>query len=176
MFQDAATTPTKGAIDPLPPPAQLGVGPGIVGMGQLLAAFAVMGACVAVHLVGGFALLVRMERRVREAQSRSLLFGCALLFKLFVALMLLHTAQVALWALLYRAQLGWDFVKALYFSTITYATIGYGDVVPPEGNRVGAAIEGMSGVLLLGWSSAIVFAVVNRLFSAHRERAGAREA
>ena len=57
MLQDAATTPTKGAIDPLPPPAQLGVGPGIVGMGQLLAAFAVMGACVAVHLVGGFALL-----------------------------------------------------------------------------------------------------------------------
>ena len=145
-------------------------------MGQLLAALVVMGACVAIHLFGGFGVLIRMHRRLQSTPDGSLLFGLGLMFRLFVALILLHTAQVALWALLYRWQLGWDFDKALYFSTVTYATIGYGDVVPPEGFRVGAAIEGMSGVLLLGWSSAIVFAVVNRLFVAHRDRIGSRDA
>lgn len=145
-------------------------------MGQILAALAVMGACVAIHLFGGFALLVGMDRRVRSARERSLAYGLRIMFELFVLLIVLHTVQVALWAALYCWQLDWDFNKALYFSTVTYATIGYGDVVPPAGFRVGAAIEGMSGVLLLGWSSAIVFAVVNQLFSMHKERIGTRDA
>jgi len=139
-------------------------------MGQVLAALAVMGACVAIHLFGGFALIMRMDRRLELARERSMMFGCALMFKLFVALMLLHMAQIALWAGLYCWELGWDFPKSVYFSTVTYATIGYGDVVPPEGSRVGAGIEGLSGVLMLGWSSAIVFAVVNRLLQSYRER------
>jgi voltage-gated potassium channel Kch len=52
---------------------------------------------------------------------------------------------------------------ALYFSTVTYATIGYGDVVPPAEWRLVAVMEGLTGVLMLGWSSALVFAVVVRL-------------
>lgn len=144
-------------------------------MGQFLAALGVMGACVAIHLFGGFALLLQMDRRMVAARDRSLLYGLRIMFGLFVLLILLHTLQVALWAALYCWQLGWDFDKAFYFSTVTYATIGYGDVVPPEGFRVGAAVEGMSGVLLLGWSSAIVFAVVTELFSSHKERVGSRE-
>lgn len=143
-------------------------------MAQVLAALAVMGACVAIHLFGGFALLLGMDRRVQAARGRPLRDGLRIMFILFVLLILLHTVQVALWAALYWWQLGRDFNKALYFSTVTYATIGYGDVVPPEGFRVGAAVEGMSGVLLLGWSSAIVFAVVNQLFMLHKERLESR--
>lgn len=145
-------------------------------MAQILAALAVMGACVAIHLFGGFALLVGMDRRVQSARERSPLYALRIMFQLFVLLVLLHTIQVALWACLYCWQLDWDFNKALYFSTVTYATIGYGDVVPPEGFRVGAAVEGMSGVLLLGWSSAIVFAVVSQLFALHKQRIGTRDA
>jgi hypothetical protein len=140
-------------------------------MGQLLAALAVMGTCVAIHLLGGFAVLLRAQR---SQLQRGLLAECALMFVVFAALILLHTLQVALWALLYRWQLGWTFDTAMYFSVVTYATIGYGDVVPPEGWRVAAAVEGLSGVLMLGWSSAIVFAVVNRIFLGHRERVGAQ--
>ena len=145
-------------------------------MGQMLAALAVMGACVAIHLFGGFALIMRMHKRLEMAHERSLMYGCAIMFKLFVVLLVLHLAQVALWAGLYCLELDWSFDKAMYFSTVTYATIGYGDVVPPEGWRVGAAVEGMSGVLMLGWSSAIVFAVVNRLFLSYRDRLGEKVA
>lgn len=143
-------------------------------MGQLLAAFAVMGVCAAIHLVGGFALLLRVQARQERPFRREMLAACALMFIVFAGLLLLHTVQIALWALLYRWQLGWTFDTAMYFSVVTYATIGYGDVVPPEGWRVAAAVEGLSGVLMLGWSSAIVFAVVNRLFIGLRERVGTR--
>jgi hypothetical protein len=52
---------------------------------------------------------------------------------------------------------------AVYFSTITYATIGFSDaeLAPPW--RLVAAIEGINGILLLGWSTAFFVAVVARL-------------
>ena len=86
--------------------------------------------------------------------------------ELFAALLLLHLLQVGLWALLYWWRIGWDLNAAVYFSTVTYATIGYGDVVPPPEWRLVAVMEGRTGVLMLGWSSAVVFAVVTRLLDA----------
>jgi hypothetical protein len=98
------------------------------------------------------------------AQAKdSTLTALWVLVELFATLLLLHLMQVSLWALLYWWRIGWDFNTALYFSTVTYATIGYGDVVPPPQWRLVAVTEGLTGVLMLGWSSALVFAVV-RLF------------
>jgi hypothetical protein len=43
---------------------------------------------------------------------------------------------------------------ALYFSTSNFATVGFGDVVPSHHWRLLAAIEGIGGFLIVGWSSA----------------------
>ena len=51
--------------------------------------------------------------------------------------------------------------QALYFSTSTYVTIGYGDVVLAPGHRVLGAIEGASGIILIGWSTAFFFSIVD---------------
>jgi hypothetical protein len=91
------------------------------------------------------------------------LHALPLLVEIFAVLLLPHLMQVNLWALLYWWRIGWDPNTALYFSTVTYATIGYGDVVPPPEWRLVAVTEGLTGVLMLGWSSAMVFAVVVRL-------------
>ncbi len=56
-----------------------------------------------------------------------------------------------------------SFEGALYFSTSTYTTIGYGDVVLPRGWRVFGAIEGANGIILLGWSTAFFVSVVGRI-------------
>ena len=56
-----------------------------------------------------------------------------------------------------------DLESALYFSTSSYATIGYGDLVLPRGWRVLGAIEGANGVILLGWSTAFFVAIVGRI-------------
>jgi len=131
---------------------------------QLILGFVLMVGAVAIHLVGGLAVILRLRRRVADHPGDSTLFALQVLVELFAALLLLHLMQVSLWALLYWWQIGWDFNTALYFSTVTYATIGYGDVVPPPQWRLVAVTEGLTGVLMLGWSSALVFSVVVRLF------------
>jgi hypothetical protein len=131
-----------------------------------------MAVAVAIHLVGGLAVILYLRSKLDAQARRLLLHASGLLIELFAALLLLHLLQVGLWALLYWWQIGWDFNTALYFSTTTYATIGYGDVVPPPEWRLFAVMEGLSGVLMLGWSSAMVFAVVSRIFDLQRPPRG----
>lgn len=129
-----------------------------------------MAVAVAIHLVGGLAVILYLRERTNALARRPLLHALRLVVELFAALLLLHLMQVGLWALLYWWQIGWDFNTAIYFSTVTYATIGYGDVVPPTEWRLVAVMEGLTGVLMLGWSSAMVFAVVTRLLDTSRFR------
>lgn len=44
-------------------------------------------------------------------------------------------------------------------SAITFATIGYGDTMPSTEWRLASAIEGVNGILLLGWTTAFLFKV-----------------
>jgi hypothetical protein len=76
----------------------------------------------------------------------------------------LHGAEIWAYAALYYA-LGAlpDFETALYFSTSTYTTIGYGDVLLPRSWRLVGAIEGANGIILLGWSTAFFVGMVRRI-------------
>lgn len=76
----------------------------------------------------------------------------------------LHTVQIWLYAALYLAlgELG-TFEQALYFSTITFASVGYGDIVLSPEWRVLSGIEAANGVVLFGWSTAFLLTVTARL-------------
>ena len=69
------------------------------------------------------------------------------------------TAEVWLWAASFTL-IGVvdDFETALYFSTITFSTVGYGDVIPHPEWRMLAALQGVNGFLLIGWSTAYLVA------------------
>lgn len=54
------------------------------------------------------------------------------------------------------------FEESLYFSTVTYASIGYGDVLLPHAGRILGAIEGATGVIMLGWSTAFLVSLLAR--------------
>ena len=56
---------------------------------------------------------------------------------------------------------------------MTYASIGYGDVVLPQRWRLLSGIEGISGVLLCGLSGGFIFAVINALFQARMQQRSA---
>ncbi len=87
-----------------------------------------------------------------------IIFGAA--FGLFA----LHTAEIWAYGFLYvhlRALPNFD--DALYFSTTSYTTLGYGDIVLPSAWRLVGAIEGANGIILLGWSTAFFVSVVNRI-------------
>ncbi|MBN8804494.1 MAG: two pore domain potassium channel family protein [Sphingopyxis terrae] len=132
---------------------------------QLMLATLVVGTTVIVHLVG-LAILLAVLRRYRRAERRVLIVllnGAAILVAAF-GLFALHSVEIWIWAGVFQ----WlgafaDFEHALYFSTSTYVTIGYGDIVLPPGLRILGAIEGASGIILLGWSTAFFFSIVDRM-------------
>ncbi len=54
---------------------------------------------------------------------------------------------------------------ALYFSTVTFTTLGYGDVVLDPRWRLLASFEAANGIIMFGWTTAIVIAAVQRVYA-----------
>jgi hypothetical protein len=118
---------------------------------------------------GGLAVLGRMLRgEVQMERShhipglslRTITFTLALVLALFV----LHGVEIWLYAFLYEAIGAVDSLEtAVYFSTISYAGIGFDDRYIEPAWRLVAAIEGINGLLLLGWSTAFFVTIVSRL-------------
>ena len=139
-------------------------------MRLVLLAVALPATCVIVQSLGMLVLIRWLSRVRRILESRSTYLRVALLLRLFVGIVLLHLVQVGLWAVVFwRAEELPNVETALYFSLATYTTIGFGDVVVGPGWRVLAGIEGLTGILLVGWSTAFVFAVVNRMYEHWRQ-------
>jgi len=106
-------------------------------------------------------LFKRREYLEQSARLRHIVF----VVLLFSGILVLHVSETALWALFYYSRGLFDtFETALYFSLGSYTTIGYGDVVLAHRWRLLGAIEGISGVLLCGISTAFMFAIINRIF------------
>ncbi len=53
---------------------------------------------------------------------------------------------------------------ALYFATVTYTTLGYGDITLSASYRMLSAIEAANGFLLFGWTTAFIFEVISRIY------------
>ena len=129
-----------------------------------LATFLV-GLTVTIHFFGLLALLwiLRSHSHRFRAHESWIGQGAAILF-VVVGLVAVHTVEVWLYALAY---LGLDALPdleaALYFSTTSFTTIGYGDVVLDHKWRLVGAIEGANGLLLFGWSTAFLISVTGRM-------------
>jgi Ion channel len=54
--------------------------------------------------------------------------------------------------------------KAIYFSVEAFTTVGYGDVVLDENWRLLSSLESANGLLMFGWSTALVFAAVQWIY------------
>lgn len=80
-------------------------------------------------------------------------------------LFIVHTIEIWIYAFVYRFLFHAfaDFEQALYFSTISFVSLGNGDVLLPREWRIVGAIEAANGVILLGWSTAFFITVVARL-------------
>jgi len=88
-----------------------------------------------------------------------------LLIRVAWLLIVIHLFAIALWALFFwLAKCLPDFESSFYFSAVTYATIGYGDLVLPKEWRMLGPIEGFTGILMFGLSTAFFFVVVSKKF------------
>jgi hypothetical protein len=82
-------------------------------------------------------------------------------------LIIVHLVEVAVWALFFWWQKCLpDAESSLYFSGVTYATIGYGDLTLPKEWRLFGPVEGLTGILMSGLSTAFLFATLSRLYAA----------
>lgn len=132
---------------------------------QLLIASAMVAANIVIHLVGLGLLLAVMRRHGAHLMTkRAAILQAFILMGVAFGLFALHTIEIWGYAILYYAiGASQSFEAALYYSTATYSTIGYGDVLLDHNWRILGAIEGGNGVILLGWSTAFFVSVVARL-------------
>ena len=141
-------------------------------MTALLAQFMVSSAlvvlCVFVHGFGLFSLnrALRTEaaierlRRVNALSPRGVLFTLGVV----VAMLALHGIEIWLFAFLYVGTHAIPTLEgALYYSTISYSTVGYSDTHITQDWRLVGAFESILGVILLGWSTAFFLRMLSRI-------------
>ncbi|MFE8107700.1 potassium channel family protein [Sphingomonas melonis] len=130
---------------------------------ELATATALVAVTCTVHLLGIGVLMVLLGRRhhpdridlLRQAVAIGVAAG---------GLFVLHAVEIWLYAAFYFGVSALPGLEpALYFSTASFTTVGYGDVVLTPAWRVVGAIESANGIILLGWSTAFFIAIVGRI-------------
>ncbi|HEX6866228.1 MAG TPA: ion channel [Caulobacteraceae bacterium] len=123
---------------------------------QIAVIVAIMVVTAATHIAGLWALEPACKRFIgRGAPHHHGLF----LLGLAVTLLALHTLEIVEYAVLYET-IGAlpNFESSLYFSADAYSTIGGGSVRLPVEWRLVGSFEGVNGMVLIGWSTAFLFA------------------
>ena len=89
---------------------------------------------------------------------------------------LAHTLEVWAYALCYKfmdlINLGTlfgeagqaDFLTYLYYSTVSYTSLGLGDMFPSEGLRLLTGVEALNGLILIGWSVSFTYLMMEKLW------------
>lgn len=134
-------------------------------IGNLVLAALMVGLTVVVHFAGLLLLLWLLRASGHRFRTHESAVGQgAAIVVVVLGLVGIHTVEIWLYAVVYFVQGALtDFESALYFSTTSFTTIGYGDVVLDKQWRLVSAIEGANGLLLFGWSTAFLFSVTARM-------------
>jgi hypothetical protein len=133
---------------------------------EILVAFLIVAVCVLVH-VAGILLMAELllNRRGYLEQKHARTYHAIVMILVFSGILTLHITETIVWAGFYYANaLFSDFETSIYFSMTSYTTIGYGDVLLPRNWRLLGVIQGVTGVLLCGISTAFFFAVMTAMF------------
>jgi hypothetical protein len=131
--------------------------------GQLLIGLATSLLNIAVHAIIMAPMsssAYHMLRRARSAHPRLRLV--LVMMATVTVLMAAHLIEIGIWALVYRVlEATPKQIDAFYFAFVNYTTLGYGDILPVEHWRMLGPITAMNGVLLFGWSTAVIFHVLS---------------
>lgn len=126
----------------------------------LFAAILLVAVTVAIHAAGTLLLIRFLLKRQLTKEFRYIRSTLAMAF-IVVALLIIHLAEVFVWAIYYENKgCVSDLMTGLYFSLTTYSTLGYGDVVLRSSWRILAGIESLVGLLMIGWSTALLIRAV----------------
>ena len=97
----------------------------------------------------------------RRNTSHPLLFLPGVMIATSLVLMAAHTLEVFVWSLAYAiVNAAPDDANLVYFAFVNYTTLGYGDVTPLAKWRLLGPMTALNGVLMIGWSTALIFEVL----------------
>jgi hypothetical protein len=130
----------------------------LVGIVTMTACLTIQALVVALLMKALFALESRQLINVKLAGASLLLLAVML------GLLVGNLLQIALWAVLFHSHGEFEsFGVAFYHSVVNFTTLGYGDLVMSEGNRLLGALEALNGVLMIGITTGFLFMVLNGL-------------
>ena len=130
---------------------------------QFLVGGGVSVANIAIHALVMTTVVRVAQVRGGKGKSHSALLLMAVMIPTVLILMMTHTLEVLVWSLAYSmADVASAGVGLVYFAFVNYTTLGYGDVLPVERWRLLGPMTAMNGVLLFGWSTALIFEVLRR--------------
>ena len=140
---------------------------GLANVTVIAATVLAVGLSILTHYEGLIGLSKVLEARVRHPRSR--------VFHAIIALLLLHVVEiwifgVVLWSLLQWPACGalsgesLHFFDAVYFSAVTYSTVGYGDLNPIGPIRFMAGTESLVGLVLITWSASFTYLQMERFW------------
>ena len=131
-------------------------------LSQLLAGAFISFINFAIHaLMTGLVIEATRRTAARTDHLHAFMRMIALLTVTMIGLMCAHVCEIGVWTLYY----GYEGVAPagttpFEFAFENYTALGYGDPVPPEGKRLIGPITALNGLLLIGWSVAIIFEVM----------------
>jgi hypothetical protein len=130
---------------------------------KILMAACLVATTVAIHAAGLGIVLTHVSRSPVRPEDARFWPITWLLIRIAWLLIVIHLFEIAVWASFFWWQNCMpDVESSFYFSGITYLTIGYGDLVLPKEWRQFGPIEGLTGILMCGLSTALFFAVVSK--------------
>ncbi len=92
----------------------------------------------------------------------------------FLVLTVLHIIHCLVWAIAiyFIPSIGLDFQnlhEIFYYSLVTFTTLGYGDMTISTDWRILSGIEAINGIMLIGWSTALMYSLIQNIYKNLRE-------
>ena len=132
-----------------------------------LGCFLVLATAV-VHMFATAAVLVMLKKmgRLLHMNKASTLQLTLLVGGLVASMFLVSVLDTVIWAYVYLGVGAIEQLEtALYFSMVTFTTLGYGDVTLSPDWRLLASFEAANGIMMFGWTTALITFVLQRLSS-----------
>jgi hypothetical protein len=136
----------------------------IIIIGTLIIAFNLLiQGLGSVYWLRNIAASVKSENDITNNRILKVLLLSFLLFTL------IHTIHSLVWAICYylipeTASQFASFSEAVYFSLVTFTTLGYGDISLNSNWRLLSGLEAINGIMLIGWSTAMMFALIQNIY------------
>ena len=125
----------------------------------------VIGLTILIHGYGNIYCIKLIKKKYKKKTTKSLSRKIVwILIYSAIFLLSLNFVEAIIWGFTYYLLPGItefeSIEKAIYFSLVTFTTLGYGDITINSANRMLAGFEAMNGVLLLGWTTAMMFSLL----------------